>query len=650
MNVRRLLPGLMLLNALALVGGFVLLPADSFLRLAVLDLGQAFAALLAALALLGTARGGGGLCRPAFVALGAGCASWGFGQVVWSWYELVLRVENPFPSLADVGYIAGIALLGVGVVLWPKQGGKFSRGELVDAALIAGVAVLFSLQFVLLPIAETLDGFSVEAVFLLTYPLSDLAILSVVVGGLLLQGWAERGRLLIVSAALFALVFADTYFSLLGDSYATGQYADLGWTTAFVLAGAAALLPSGWQRERAARVRAGAVGATLTALLAVLIGVTFVNEWDHHRMQALNVLGIGLMLVLLVARTSHSARVRTREAGELARAQAELVKAYAVRDGALEASRTGVCVFGTEGEARFANTAFVSLLGPARSWDAFVARIRRLAGGEPRELGQLLRVWSEDGRYLSLGFAPLPTGELLATVDDLTDTERERQLRGRLVAETVAAQEREARRIGELLHDDAVQQLTALGLRLELEAQRSALPSLTSLASECGSIISSLRLLLGELSPAVLESRGLTAAIDAAAETLRSRGVDVSVRPFAARLAPELERLVYRLVQEAFSNVLKHSSASRVDVHLATAGGSLRCRVTDDGAGFDPDRLQAAVQDGLLGLSVVRERVELAGGRLLVESRPGHGTAFSFELPLDPAAVLVQPEAREGSA
>jgi signal transduction histidine kinase len=638
MSVRRALIGLISLNALALLAGFVLLPAGSSARMAVLDLGQTFAAFLGALALFHGARVAAGPCRRAFVALGAGCVSWGVGQAIWSWYELVLHVENPFPSPADFGYLAGVALLGVGVVLWPKDGRRFRGGELVDAGLIAGVAMLFSLQFVILPIAESLDGFSASGAVLMAYPLIDLASFSVVIGGMLLQGWAERGRLLVVSAALFALVFADTYFSLMGDSYVTGDLADLGWTAAFVLAGAAALVPPGWQSDRAARVRVGAVAATLTALLAVLVAVLVIREWRNDRTDAFGILGIGLLLVLLVARTSHSARVRTREAGELARAQAELAKAYAVRDGALEASRTGVCVFGNAGEARFANSAFVTLLGPARSWDAFVAQVGRLTGGEQREPGQALQVWSEDRRYLSIAFAPLPTGELLATVDDLTDQQRERELRGRVIAETVAAQEREARRIGELLHDDAVQQLTALGLRLELEAQRSGEASLSALARDCGSIISSLRVLIGELQPAVLESRGLSAAIEAAAETLRSRGTEVVVRPFTTRLAPELERLAYRLVQEALSNVGRHASAARVDVHLSAANGSLRCRVSDDGTGFDPDRLQSAVNDGLLGLSTVRERVELAGGRLLVESRPGHGTAFSFELPFEPCA------------
>jgi signal transduction histidine kinase len=646
---RRVLAGLIVLNAGALLVGFAALSADSFARTAVLDVGQMTSALLAASAFFLAA------CDPrdrvsarALIALGGGCLSWGLGQAIWSWYELVWRVESPFPSFADLGFLTGAGLLAVGVALWPKRTRRFGAGTLVDATLVAGVAGLFSLDFVIAPLVESTSVFSVDGAILLTYPLIDLALLTVVIGGMLVQGWAERGRLLVVSAALFALVCADTYYSLMGDDYVTGAIADVGWTAAFPLAGIAALLPPGWQRDTAARIRPGAVTVAVTGMIAVFSLFEGVEVWRRDRFDALDTLGISFLLVLMVARTSYSARLEARQADELGRAQTALAQAYAVKNGALEASRTGMCVFASDGEARFANSAFVNLLGPARSWDAFVANIGRLTGGRPGEPGQGVQFWSDEGRFLTVAFAPLPTGELLATVDDLTDQQRERELRGGLIAETVAAQEREARRIGERLHDDAVQQLTALRLQLELEAKRSGEQKLAELATGCGAIISSLRRLLVEIQPAVLESRGLAAAVDGAAGTLRSNGVVVHVKPFAQRIAPELERLAFGLVKEALSNVHEHASASRVDVQLSLVNESLRCRVNDDGRGFETDRLQNAVSEGNLGLDIVRERLELAGGRLLVESRADRGTSFTFELPLASEAIL--PRVHEGSA
>jgi signal transduction histidine kinase len=171
-------------------------------------------------------------------------------------------------------------------------------------------------------------------------------------------------------------------------------------------------------------------------------------------------------------------------------------------------------------------------------------------------------------------------------------------------------------------------------MRVELAALRTGQDSLFELAREAGAVTASIRRLLIELHPAVLESQGLGPAIDAAAGTLRSVGVMVEVDELDARLSPEREALAYRLVQEAFANVLKHARAARVDVSLAVEDGFLRCDVADDGAGFVPGEAATAVHRGLLGLHLVRERIELAGGRFALESAPGEGTRFTFELPL----------------
>jgi signal transduction histidine kinase len=210
--------------------------------------------------------------------------------------------------------------------------------------------------------------------------------------------------------------------------------------------------------------------------------------------------------------------------------------------------------------------------------------------------------------------------------------------RDRFLVELVNAQEIEARRIADLLHDDVVQQLTALGFRLELEAQRHELPRLTELARDASSITASIRRLLVQLHPVILDSQGLGPAIDVVAEGLRERGVDVRVSAFPHRLPRELEALTYRLVQEALDNVQRHSHARYAEVELRVEDGILRGRVTDTGAGM-------AVADGStggLGLHVARERVELAGGRFAVHAQPGHGTDMTFELPLPESAESEQ--------
>jgi signal transduction histidine kinase len=216
----------------------------------------------------------------------------------------------------------------------------------------------------------------------------------------------------------------------------------------------------------------------------------------------------------------------------------------------------------------------------------------------------------------------------------LQGTERElrraQATRDRFLVELVNAQEIEARKIADLLHDDVVQQLTALGFRLELEAQRHEIGRLTELAHEASAITASIRRLLVEIHPAILDSQGLGPAIDVVAEGLRERGIDVRVTPFPHRLPRELETLAYRLVQEALGNVQRHSHALFAEVELRLVDGVLRVRIRDTGAGISLDEASA---EGL-GLHVARERVELLGGRFFVEARPGHGTNVVFELPL----------------
>lgn len=209
--------------------------------------------------------------------------------------------------------------------------------------------------------------------------------------------------------------------------------------------------------------------------------------------------------------------------------------------------------------------------------------------------------------------------------------------RDRFLVELVNARESEARRIADLLHDDVVQQLTALGFRLELEAQRHELPRLTELARAASSITASIRRLLVDLHPVVLDSQGLGPAIDVVADGLRERGVDVRVSAFPHRLPREVETLTYRVVQEAFGNVERHSQARSAEVELRIDDGRLLGRVTDTGAGTPVD---SGSTSGL-GLRVARERVELAGGRFDVHARPGRGTDVTFELPLPDSTEAV---------
>jgi len=230
------------------------------------------------------------------------------------------------------------------------------------------------------------------------------------------------------------------------------------------------------------------------------------------------------------------------------------------------------------------------------------------------------------------------------TATELTLAQRQlravKSARDKFLVELVNAREHEARRIAYLLHDDAVQQLTALQLRLELAGAKNKVPELSTLSEQTSAVIAAIRRLLVDLHPQILESQGLGPATDVVAESLRERGIEVRVQPFPHRLPVELEALAYRLVQESLTNVLQHSDATRAEVELGFSDGVLRARINDNGNGFVPDAISTAEQKGAIGLYVARERAELVGGRFFVRSSAGYGTDVIFELPVPQTDII----------
>jgi len=202
----------------------------------------------------------------------------------------------------------------------------------------------------------------------------------------------------------------------------------------------------------------------------------------------------------------------------------------------------------------------------------------------------------------------------------------------------VEAQERERRHVARELHDEAGQALASLrfGLRLlerEVAEGGAVTVRVAELIRTTDAVIDGLHRLAADLRPASLDHLGLDAALRqfsrAAAATF---GLDVrfKARGFTGeRLPPVVETALFRVVQEAVTNVVRHARASRVDVLLEHRGDRVLAMVEDDGVGFEPDRVQRGEHFGLLGL---RERAEALDGSLTVESAPGAGTTLVVEV------------------
>jgi two-component system sensor histidine kinase UhpB len=161
---------------------------------------------------------------------------------------------------------------------------------------------------------------------------------------------------------------------------------------------------------------------------------------------------------------------------------------------------------------------------------------------------------------------------------------------------------------------------------------RSGLAELRELTVET---LEGVRRLAIDLRPPMLDDLGLEAAIQSHVQDF-SRRWQINVTFTSSglgRIPPNVELVLYRIVQEALSNVAKHASASRVETHLSRKGRTLRLLVEDDGCGFDVEAAKGSRQSGL-GLFGMEERLALIGGTLRVESSPGKGTRLSAEVPL----------------
>jgi signal transduction histidine kinase len=199
----------------------------------------------------------------------------------------------------------------------------------------------------------------------------------------------------------------------------------------------------------------------------------------------------------------------------------------------------------------------------------------------------------------------------------------------------VAGQEVERRRLARELHDETGQALTSILLGLRAvddaasgEAVKRAVADLRELVV---GTLQDVRRLAVQLRPKALDDFGLVPALERLAQTFsESSGikVDLEARLGESRLPSEVETTVYRLVQEALTNVVKHAEATSVSILLVRRDAMLTVVLEDDGRGFDAE----AVRSDSLGLEGMRERVALHDGRLTVETAKGAGTTLRVEV------------------
>jgi PAS domain S-box-containing protein len=199
--------------------------------------------------------------------------------------------------------------------------------------------------------------------------------------------------------------------------------------------------------------------------------------------------------------------------------------------------------------------------------------------------------------------------------------------------------EEKAKRIAHGLHDEAGQLLASVYLRIgEIASElaprdRRRVEELRTLLDQ---VDDQIRRLAHELRPSILDDLGLVPACQLLAEGVSKRaGLRISVSGSTrGRLPADVETALYRVVQEALNNVVRHARARTVTVRFDRVGHRLRGHVRDNGAGFDVSAAGRSGNHGL-GLSGMRERLVAVRGRLHVTSTPGSGTSVEFDLPLE---------------
>jgi signal transduction histidine kinase len=235
------------------------------------------------------------------------------------------------------------------------------------------------------------------------------------------------------------------------------------------------------------------------------------------------------------------------------------------------------------------------------------------------------------------------------------EAQRRQELRGELLKRVVGAQEAERQRIARELHDETGQALTAIGLglrgaatslRQDIDKTGVTLRKLEHLVAQA---LTELQRMIADLRPSHLDDLGLPAALRWYATEIQSRApldVVVEVGGEAKPIPTEMATALFRVAQEALTNVVRHAQARRAVVRLVFQPEAVSLAVEDDGIGFDPDGVNGGKRTkwGLLGME---ERAALLGGSLWLHSGPGRGTLVEVTIPYRPEPVSEESDERE---
>ena len=596
--------------------------------------------------------------------------------VYFAWVRTL--VPQPYPSAADPLWLGASLIFLVVIALRTRYFGRDLSRLLVLDGLIAGLTVAgLSVALLRTPLL-TLTGPGVpdRAVAVnVIYPILDVVAL-VLIAGLFASGWrpSHAEAMVATGIALFALVESVYLYQLAADTFRPGT-----WLSALSYLGTLVVALAAWLPGPAARPVPASATATASlpqrAPVAVPAGLALASLAGLLVMAYIGeppVLAVVLLMLGLVVTVVRGVLTLVQD-----REQADVIIASRTRDSArfqsvVEASGDFVLIATLDGRVTFVNAAGREMIGlpPDRDLstmtyaDFLTDASRRSFEEVERPAVMSSGHWEGQSELCDLGAGrPIPvtvasflmrdpeTHEpvALATVQrdtsELVDAERAMaglaEHRRWLLSRLVQAQEDERALIAADVHDDSVQALAAVDLRLGQVRRRLAgadpatRASLERAHAAVHDATARLRHLLFDLDSPALRTDLATALREAAAFVLEDAGLRWQVTGDTDLELSSAERVTaYRVAKEALVNVRKHAGATSVEIRLTGQDGGLLLTVTDDGRGVETTTLRD--RSGHLGLAGMRDRAEVAGGWLRVDSEPGRGTELRLWIPHHP--------------
>lgn len=387
-------------------------------------------------------------------------------------------------------------------------------------------------------------------------------------------------------------------------------------------------------------------GGVLTAIwcgLLTMPSMVISHRSDYHWTGELGQVGVTLIVgVVLAWRVKLEAEQRQRAEGT----SRELAVSEQKYRSIFENAGDPILVCGHDGTIVAANEALVTLAGAESSLagksasDLFGEEGARLLTTAAPTSGQLrLALRRNDGSTAIVDAACTSLGDaqdstIQAILRDVTEQEQTHQAMRAYVREVTKAQEEERTRIARELHDETAQSLVLLRRRLDAASSGSEDGSLEEMRGLADSILEGVRRFSRDLRPSILDDLGLLPAIEWIAGEATRRGVveaSVDVSGEQRRLSPEAELVLFRIAQEAVRNAEKHAGECNAQITVEFRDEDVQLSVADDGRGFASSASDSA-REGKLGLLGMRERAELLGANLQIESTVGGGTTICVVL------------------